>query len=201
MTISNVAVGEDVTAAKVNEIITDVNLAGMFAVIPTSVAGSGVSVNASTGLVTFAASTTVSVNGCFTSTFTNYLILATVTSRSTTSFNTFRFRTSGTDLATGYDLVRTIRAGTVTTAQLANNADTPLGSGNFASNQYRVEAFGPQLAAQARLMSRTVESSAAAAPTIVEVDGSVRSTTGRDGFSMIASAGTQTGTLKVYGYN
>lgn len=173
---------------------------GLVPIVPTSVAGTGVSLNATTGLVTFSAATTISVNGCFTSTFRNYLILPVVTSRSTNSFTAFKLRASGTDLSTGYDLVRTIRAGTATTAQLANNTDVPLGSGNFPSAQHRVEVFDPQLSSQTRLMSRTVESQAAAAPTIVEVDGSTRSTSAYDGFSLIAAAGNATGTLQVYGY-
>lgn len=206
MALSRATVGGKITAALFNALTdyAEASVPGLKRVIPTSVAGTGVSYSPTTGLVTFTAATTaapVSVNGVFTSTYTNYLIQCTVASRSTTSFCTLKMRTSGTDLSTGYDLVRTIRAAAVTTAQLANNGDIPLGSGNFASNEYAVTLFGPQLSAQMRIMSRNVESSAAAAPTIVEVDGSVRSTTARDGFSIIPAAGTFTGTLKVYGYN
>lgn len=190
--------------ASVSAAVGALKVAGLVPVIPTSVAGTGVTYSTTTGLVTFAATTTAapaSVNGVFTSAYRNYLVQATVTSRSTTSFCTFKMRSSGTDLSTGYDLVRTIRAATVTTAQLANNGDIPLGSGNFASNEYAVTLYGPHLAAQMRVMSRNIESSAAAAATIVEVDGSTRSTTSRDGFTLIPAAGTMTGTLKVYGYN
>lgn len=173
---------------------------GLVPVAPASVAGTGVVAGAG-GLVTFTAATAVSLNGCFTSSYRNYKVLIEVTSRSAASFSTLLYRSAGTNLVTGYDANRVIWAAAGSSGQLANNPDIPLASGNFPKQNYEVELRMPQLSQQSGYSARIVEFQAAGAPTIVTVDGSTRSTAAQDGFTFSATAGTMTGTLKVYGYN
>ena len=174
---------------------------GLVPIIPTSVAGSGVGMDTSTGIVSFTTSSSVSVNGCFTSLFRNYMCIASVTARSVNSFSRLYLRATGTNLTTGYDLVRTVFGATVTTGQLANNADIPMGSTNAASQNYTIDFRQPQLAAQTGYNTKTLEAFAAAAPTSVISDGSTRLTSAYDGFTIDTAAGTMNGVLRVYGYN
>lgn len=171
--------------------------AGLVPVIPTS-SSSSVS---SAGVVTFSAASSVSVNGCFTSAFTHYKVIVEVASRSASSFTTLKLRASGTDLSTGYDLVRTVATGSVAATQLANNGDIPLGSGNFPKQDYTIEVRQPQQARQSGVSARVGEINTAAAPTLTTIDGSTRSTSAYDGFTISAASGTMTGTLRIYGYN
>lgn len=176
---------------------------GLRPVIPGSVVGGGVSFDPITGLITctnvdaFGAR----IDGVFTSLYRNYLAICSVTSRSVASNTVMYLRAGGANLAAGYDLVREIRAGTVTSAQLTNNGDVPLGSGAFAFAEHRVEIFGPQQTAKKRIMSRTIEYQAAGASTITEVDGATRATAAHDGINFAPAAGTWSGTIRIYGYN
>jgi hypothetical protein len=68
---------------------------GLVKVIPTSVAGSGVTLGA-TGTVTFAASTSVSINGCFSALYSNYRVV--IAGSGTDNLDgSLRFRAGGTD--------------------------------------------------------------------------------------------------------
>ena len=71
---------------------------GMDLITPTSVAGSGVTLSG--GVVSFSASTSISVNGCFTSAYDNYMLLFNVDTFAASSALTFRLRASGSDNAT-----------------------------------------------------------------------------------------------------
>ena len=102
MALSLATVGAKITATFMNLIIAQVNAQGYTAVIPTSVAGTGVTLGAA-GKVTFSASTAVSVNGCFTSTYDNYLIVVDISATSANSIPQFRLRLAGTDASGATD--------------------------------------------------------------------------------------------------
>jgi hypothetical protein len=82
------------------------NTPGLRMVVPTSVAvGSGTASVDTVGTVTFSGASSVSLNGCFTSTYDNYFITLDDLVKDTSSGDLqiyLRLRVSGTDLSTGY---------------------------------------------------------------------------------------------------
>lgn len=99
MTISQVSVGEKVTASKQNEIITQVNLQGTTRIIPTAATNGSVS---AAGVVTSTAQTLVRVRTAFPSTFTVFRIIFDVTMSAATA-PLIRLAVDGTDASTNYD--------------------------------------------------------------------------------------------------
>jgi len=205
MALSLVGVGAKITAAITNAIIGVVNAQGMTSVIPTSVAGSGVSVGAA-GKVTFTAATTISLNGCFTSTYENYLVVFNSPTASVSNALNIRFRAAGTDDTTAnYDAQGTNAAGaTVTSFQ--NLAGTSVGLDGVVATIRDAEMFiiGPALAAPTRgesKMKSTTNPMTGATAAKKEQMILHRSSTPFDGFTIIVSTGTATGTIRVYGYN
>lgn len=201
MTISQVSVGGRVTAAKTNEVINAVNVAGFWQVIPASVAGTGVSVDA-TGLVSFSSSPTVSVNGCFTSAFRWYRLVVEIT----TAANVvgMRLRASGADDSTSnYD--RQTLQGTAATASSANaTGQTSWGSVCILSASHTEGSsdfvvYNPQRAARTRLTGTVYSSDATTATAAATIGARHRATTQFDGLTLIPGSGNITGTLKVYG--
>ena len=74
-------------------------IAGLKLIVPSSVAGSGVSVSAS-GKVSFTAATTININGVFSATYDNYLVVLRGLADSGTPAIYGRMRLSGSDNAT-----------------------------------------------------------------------------------------------------
>jgi len=201
MAISLVAVGAKITAAITNLIIAAVNAQGQTSVIPTTVTvGSGTGTVGAAGKVTFSAASTVSVNGCFTSTYDNYVIRLEVSGVSAQVLN-LRMRAAGTD-----------DSGSVYIGGFQNNASTtpsysfatatslPVGRVNnsttaVSTNEYTFS--GPNLARTTSVLTRATD-------IVVWTvgGGTVNTTTQYDGFTIIpAVASNLTGTIRIYGYN
>ena len=132
-------------------------IAGLKLIVPTSVAGSGVSVSA-TGKVTFTAATTVSVNGCFTSSYDNYLIVMRMKASSGNPNIQVRMRASGSD-ATGSNYTRqyltadstTVAGGRDTSQTYATNGFTSTGESGV-----HIYVYGSYLAQPTALRSVNV---------------------------------------------
>lgn len=205
MALSLATVGGKITAAFINAIIGLVNRQGLTAIIPTSVAGTGVVVNAA-GQVTFTASSAVNVNGCFTSTFDNYLIVINSPTASVANSLNFRLRLAGADDSTAnYDSQSTNSAG-ATVSAFQNLAGTSFGIDGVVATIKDAELFliSPAVAQPTRGESRfksTANPATAVATAKKEMLLLHRSSTAFDGFSLIVSAGTITGNLRIYGYN
>ena len=75
---------------------------GLTLIAPSSTANSGGSVSTSGGEVTYTSVSSVSLNGVFSSTYTNYLIMVDSLITSTTADILLRWRASGTDTTTNY---------------------------------------------------------------------------------------------------
>jgi hypothetical protein len=74
------------------------NAPGMKLIVPSSVAvGSGSGSIATQGTVTFSGASSISLNGCFSSTYDNYQIVISIDANSAISDNYLRMRASGTD--------------------------------------------------------------------------------------------------------
>jgi hypothetical protein len=78
--------------------VTSVTGAGMDLIVPTSVAGTGVTFSG--GQISFTAATEVSINGCFTSAYDNYRVMLNVTAPTSGAiYITGRLRAAGTNAA------------------------------------------------------------------------------------------------------
>lgn len=208
MTITQVAVGDDVTASKTNEIITDVNLSGLFGIIPTSVAGTGVSYSATTGLVTFTAASTISVNGCFTSNYANYRIIWDIPTTSTNLNLTMQLRVSGTNAATAYDRIVNGGTGAIAAPTMVNNLNQTswqVAAATTAQHHSILDLWRPAVAVGTVGMLQGVgltnPPTAAGTWAIQQASVFHRTATAYDGFTIAPSTGTCTGTLRIYGYN
>jgi len=81
---------------------------GLVQIVPTSIAATGGSGSISaTGLVSFTSASAISLNNCFTSTYSNYLVQLTVLATSSANVN-LRITTGGTPVASGYSQYNTL---------------------------------------------------------------------------------------------
>ena len=204
MALSLATVGGKITAAFINAIIGLVNRQGATAVIPTSVAGTGVTLGAG-GKVSFAASTAVSVNGCFNSDFDTYRIEIDSTSSGAAVY-TLVERLSGTNAITAYDLQTNATVnGTNFPAQSLNQTSWTMNAQSFAGKMnMTIDLYNPALAAATTGLA-TVGGAAnpmtTTAALVQQLFLSHRTTTAYDGFTLTASTGTITGSIRIYGKN
>lgn len=177
------------------------NTVGLVPMIPSSVAGTGVSL-APNGLVSFTTATAVSVNGCFNSDFDYYAATLHITATSTGNAKTFRMRLAGTDNSTSSSYSSQYQNNSSTSVTTANAANTSgvLNSGLGSGEDFLILDFGaPALALPTFVFSRGASyvSTATAMPMTATRH---NQSTAYDGFSIIPGAGNITGTIRVYGY-
>ena len=173
---------------------------GLVAVVPTSIANSGGTATLLDNTITFTGVTSVSLNSCFTTTFTNYRIIVSETNSTNSDLN-MRFRVSGTDnTTTNYKWAYT---GTSFLSPAAVN------SGGTAVNLMRISASAGSLfrissnidVMQPQETERTTLSGSYCGEAHGgAVAGRFDATTAFDGFTLFVNAGTITGTVAVYGY-
>ena len=178
--------------------------AGLRMVVPTSVAvGSGSGSVDAIGNITFSGASSISINGCFSSTYDHYKMIITIDSISAANALQGRLRASGTDLSTTvykrwYFLVR--NAGTSGFGSDTNNVIYLNDYGTSRKDAFAVEIYNPFRTANQKyftiLDAQTESSGQGWSSSRVQVD----NTTSYDGFSIIPSTGTVTGTIRVYGY-
>jgi hypothetical protein len=169
---------------------------GLAIVTPTSIANSGGSASASGGQVTFSGVTAVSLNGVFTSTYSNYLVMFRSVP-STTSYTQMRFRLSGTDTTSSYQ--NTIIFNTLGSAPAGAGGGTStiqISTNGSGENSNRIDVFSPNLPNITILTSNAFNS----AGEQVITSGSQNGTTQFDGFTLYQNTGTINGTIRVYGY-
>lgn len=201
MTVTRVSVGEKVRAAKVNEIVDEVNLMGMRGVIPTSVAGSGVAFDSTTGIITFTNATAITINGVFTSLARNYQFR--YDSIGTAAGATLQLRASGTTSITGYDLTEALNRNAVSSSStVLNQASWAITGGTNTIHAGAVDLFAPAVALETRILANTgVHANPAVSSIANALKGSFgthRTAAAYDGFVLTFSA-AQTGVLRVYG--
>ena len=181
---------------------------GLVPVVPTSVTvGSGTSSTSANGAISFSGVSSISLNGCFSSAYSNYrLVFSQLVSTNSTAYLTLRLRSAGTDRsnATYY------RAGWATysdgsaAAQWNADAQTML---YVVHNSYTggysgaVELYAPFVVTTETNYSFSSTGQAAGGQVSSVVgNGLYASENSNDGISLITTAGTMTGTLQVYGY-
>lgn len=199
--VTRVAVGEKVRAAKVNELVDAVNLVGNVGLIPTSVAGSGVAFDSTTGIITFTAATTITVNGIFTSAYRNYQIR--YDSIGTAASLNMQLRAAGVTSTTGYDLTEALNRNAVSSSStVTNQAQWALSGGNNTIHNGIIELYRPALAVETGMLASTGVHANPMVSSIANAlkgsDGGHRSLVSYDGFVLTFSA-AQTGALRVYG--
>lgn len=202
MSISLVAVGAKVTAAITNAIINAVNAAGTALVVPSSVAGTGVSVSAA-GAVTLSGATSASVNGVFTGTYDNYRIKGRLSQASASAAPTLVLRAAGTDsTATNYDeTLDFANTATPASAIFLARANWQLAATVAATDfEIDLEIDSAALAAITLATGHVISYASGSAPLINMFGGGHRLASSFDGFTLVSTSAL-TGTLRVYGYN
>ena len=178
--------------------------AGMRLVVPTSVSvGSGSGSVGSSGTVTFSGATSVSLNGCFTSTYEIYKIVFDLTNGDGSV--TLKLRASGTDTTANYDAF-TIYGTSGAGFQSVQNA---LGTDEFylfnmttaidGSGTGFVDIFNPNVAYQTSIVTDALGASGGVLYWYKNY-GRQNSTTQFDGFTFADNGTGMTGTVSVYGY-
>lgn len=172
-------------------------IAGLKLIVPSSVAGSGVSVSAS-GKITFTAATSISINGCFSSAYDNYLAVFSFTGNGSGNVG-MRMRLSGTDATGASDYTMqyiyvdntTILAArqTADVASCATRATTKSGTHMY--------FYGPYLAQPTAF--RTVQVAPFNTVGIEDRAATHNQSTSYDGWTMYPYAGNITGTMTIYG--
>ena len=179
---------------------------GLVPIIPTSASAvTGTVTIGTSGKITFTTvGTSFSVNGCFTSAYDNYLILLRHVN-SSTGYMKFTLRLAGTDAtAAQYDWQRS-------TALNATNAaargQAEVAWQGLAVNPYpnaiiRMDLFNPALAVASQMFGNMSETDLAGNVGLMSWAGGHRALTAYDGMTFgIVTGGTETGTLRIYGYN
>jgi hypothetical protein len=150
----------------------------------------------------FSAASSVSVNSCFTSTYTNYKLVLNIT----TSSNSigFKLRASSTDSSTAYYSVNADMYSSNSAlfqAAVQQNTAYYLISGD--RGQTMTEVFNPQLAQITGMATQGVQwepVTPRAQSTNSNYKGAHNVATAYDGFTIYPITGTMTGTYTLYGY-
>lgn len=203
MVIPLFAVGQKITASLLNSIIGGVNQTALSGIVPTSVAGTGVTVSPN-GKVTFTNASSVSLNGVFSGSFDNYRITWNSPTRTAAVSTAFRLRNAGVDATgTSYDYVKGVDSGTSRSVTgSSSNTNFPIDHGIAASilSNGVMDIFGPALTGSVTgVINCAVLASSACYSTQISFANELTSTF--DGFTMFLTSGTWSGTLRVYGYN
>jgi hypothetical protein len=169
---------------------------GMDLITPTSVAGSGVTLSG--GAVSFSSSLSISVNGCFTTTYDNYRIV--ISAAAASAFGIYlRFRTSGTDnSAASYQHQYLSAAGAGVVAG-RTTGDTKAQFGTIAVKNSIQEMLVSSPALSARTLAVLNSAHKADGPDIEIWGAGFDATTTFDGFTIYGLSSSITGTLRIYG--
>lgn len=176
--------------------------AGLDLVTPTSIANSGGSASLSGGAVTFTAVNSISLNGCFTSTYQNYQIVYTqVQSAQIAAY--IRLRASGTDVSGSvywYGAnVAPASGGTPTNNNASGvNAWDPYGGGTIAD--FHIINMSNPFQSVVKMITFNGSVTNGTSTYGIAGSGHLSSTSSCDGLTLYTGSGTTTGTIRVYGY-
>lgn len=153
------------------------------------------------GTVSFTAVSTVSLNDVFNSTYKNYRIVLNVETLSTTLNISSRFRTAGSDNTTAnYNyLLNTNNSSIQTDAFNSDRSQTSalIKSAGVTSQYFVLDVMNPK----ATFITTVTGQGNELLSNLLTFGFGFGLTTSFDGISFIASTGTITGTVSVYGYN
>lgn len=148
---------------------------------------------------TFTSASSVSVNNCFTSSYTNYLLIVNCTASSNQT--ALRMRVGGTDSTTGYYWANFNYDSNNTGTSVSNNVNSSsnvIGADEF---YCAVNIYSPQLAQKTIFEGHGVRAlSGRADAWFTNGRGMHDVATAYDGFTMFPFSGTMTGRYSLYGY-
>lgn len=173
--------------------------AGLYPIKPSSVAGTGVSID-SLGRVVFSAATSVNVNGVFSSDFRDYILEYELTSTSADLGSQLRLRASGTDAATNYS--NHYLQGTGTSAGSATAGDTTvtyLQIGTGSQTNSRMTVRRPAISGTTGFRTEFGAFTAAGAGFEGIITARHTTSAAYDGFSIIPTTGNITGLVRILG--
>ena len=173
---------------------------GMVLVSPTSITYSGTSATlGANGQVTFTAVTSLSLNGCFTADFDNYVIFVNDINSTGTQPRLIRLRDSGTDELGNYFTQQFLRASSTSVTAGRSTGLNFLGMGetSLVAAGVHVAVYGPNLSQPTAFRSVDVHGESNAR--ITDYAGTHSLSTAYDGFTILPLANTITGKVAVYG--
>lgn len=182
---------------------TPVTDTGIKIVTPSSVAGTGVTLSGAE--VAFSAASSVSINGCFTSTYDNYRVIINIPVTASTPAPEFTLRASGTDdTSSVYDNQRI--TGAVSSAgatQVLASDHWILGFAGRSLYDIDLTVHGPALVEPTRgiLSSNAISNPMGALAITMNASLLHRTSSAFDGLTVSCPSGSMTGTIRVYGYN
>lgn len=177
--------------------------AGLHIIKPTSVVvGSGTGSVADQGAVTFSGATSISLNGCFTANYQNYLIQLNTVAAGTTGCSV-RLRKSGTDTSAGYygSYWYSNYAGSSGGVPQNNTAQFVWGASSPNGASLNMILSDANLASSANNYVKANFQSWFTGGAEQAAGGFNLSANTFDGFTIIGSAYSLTGTIRVFGYN
>lgn len=145
---------------------------------------------------TFTSSAAVNVNSVFTSTYTNYLILAEITNSTSNVDSYFKLRVSGVDSSTSYSLFGWLSQGSSVSAENATTSYPIIRAGSTTRSVGQVTVMNPFSASPTGFIGGSGGSHGYAAG----LNGRHTASTSYDGFSLTCGSGNITGTVTIYGY-
>ena len=194
-----------ITAATASATYAPMAAGSLVQIVPTSIAATGGSGSISaTGVVSFTSASAISLNGCFTSSYSNYKVLIYMTSTSGSNTIRFRVRAAGTDLTTNTyrTLAHYSNSAANSFAGLESSSTGTYGALSYSGvqgNAIEFDIFNPQIANYTHL--RSSSTFADSTNMFLLASGTVvNNTTSYDGFTLTPAAAALTGTIIVYGY-
>jgi hypothetical protein len=180
---------------------------GQFIVVPTSVdVGSGSFALSSNGQLTFTGASSVSLNGCFTSTYDSYQIILSCRNGSANDTGlTMQFRNAGATIGGTAYFKNQIQSYGTTVAATASNSTSNWNFGVCSQtwfNQTTATISNPASAKSKSMQFQCSHPQAAFTALDTYTGYGFNSTaTAYDGLTITVASGTINGTIRVYGYN
>jgi len=170
---------------------------GLNLLAPTSIANSGGTATSANGTTSFTGVTSVSLNGVFSSTYENYLLIGDHIGSAGGTSPTMRLRVGGTDNTVAkYQRVSYFFGTAISNAYSANQTSWSWGTHGTANSTYALTFIKPNLASTTALIGNSTDGRGYG----VSRGSDFTDATAFDGFSLIAGTGTITGTIRIYGY-
>lgn len=173
-----------------------VAIEAMVPLVPTSVVGGTV---AADGLVSFSGASTVSLNGIFNSSFIAFMIVTGPLALSGANYLNARLRAGGTDAsAASYSFALNYNNGTTIAANNQAGVNTwTLHAATSVAQRVTLTFYGPAVAAATIMQAESITGTAP--PTRSDGAFGHSLSTIYDGLTLYPSAGTFSGTLRIYG--
>ena len=208
MPLTTYTAGEVLTAASLNANLSfaaSSPSSGLVSITPTSISvGSGTATSAGNGQVTFTGvGTNLSLNGVFSATYTNYLVLIEKQTASGSGGLNCRLRSGTTDNTNAnYDqaYVRVTEAGTVGGQGLNAQTNWFFNINDYAYQYISLTLFSPFVTSFTGMQTSYAENNGTTAFYTAVQNGQNQESYSANGITFLVSGGTVTGKVTVYGY-